>query len=93
MRTKALSFCCASAVFLSKTVPFLAVRRAADMRIPTKTSGWRKEGAMAIKFEFVLTLTKNVLPLLMVIATGQVRSRKRHYTVFCPSRFHSNCGC
>ena len=42
------------------------------MRIPTTTTKWRLEGAKAIKFEFVLTLTKNVLPLLMVVATGEV---------------------
>jgi high-affinity Fe2+/Pb2+ permease len=33
---------------------------------------WRRAGASAIKFEFVLTLTKNIVPLLMVLATGQV---------------------
>lgn len=40
--------------------------------LPRGKAQWRLVGSRAIKFEFVLTLTKNILPLLMMIVMGQV---------------------
>ena len=42
-------------------------------KIPTKKSKWRQLGASTIKFEFVLTLTKNIVPLIMILVMGEVR--------------------
>lgn len=40
--------------------------------LPRSKAQWRQIGSSTIKFEFVLTLTKNILPLLMMIVMGQV---------------------
>jgi hypothetical protein len=40
--------------------------------LPRSKQQWRQVGSSTIKFEFVLTLTKNILPLLMMVALGQV---------------------
>jgi hypothetical protein len=50
----------------------LDYEKSRGQKIPTTYAGWRGLGASAIKFDFVLTLTKNVLPLIMVVTTGQV---------------------
>ena len=40
--------------------------------LPRSKAQWRQVGSSTIKFEFVLTLTKNIVPLLMMIVMGQV---------------------
>ena len=51
-------------------------------KIPTKKSKWRQLGASTIKFEFVLTLTKNIVPLIMILVMGEVR-RSRFVLLLC----------
>ena len=42
-------------------------------KMPRKKGQWRQLGASTIKFEFVLTLTKNIVPLIMILVMGEVR--------------------
>jgi N-acetylmuramic acid 6-phosphate (MurNAc-6-P) etherase len=58
--------------------------------LPRSKARWRLVGSSAIKFEFVLTLTKNILPLLMMIVMGQVFNGLMVSMVTCSDQYQRN---